>query len=333
MRKTPGYWYSDKRDVRYYFLAPLSWMFCLLVFIRRFFYRINILSSKSLPVPVIVAGNITVGGSGKTSLVIWMANLLKENGYKPGLVSRGYGGKAGQWPQRVTMDIDHMVVGDEAIMLASRTECPMAVGPDRVAAIQSLLECSDVDVIISDDGLQHYAMYRDVEIAVVNGERRFGNGRYLPAGPLREGVSRLQEVDMIVVNGQGEQREYPMSLCNLSAVNMRTNETRKLSEFTNRKVHAVAGIGYPAFFFNGLKKYQIDVVEHEFPDHYQYNLQDLRFEEGAIVMMTEKDAVKCMRFANKFFWYVPVNVTLGNDFGQHLLMLLEKAIKRKGMMR
>ena len=201
----------------------------------------------------------------------------------------------------------------------------MAVGPDRVMAIQSLIEHNDIDVIISDDGLQHYAMHRDIEIAVVNGKRRFGNGRCLPAGPLRERVSRLDEVDMIVVNGQSEHREYSMSVSNRLAVNMQTGETRILSEFANRKIHAIAGIGYPDRFFNGLRKYQIDVIEHEFPDHYQYCRQDLEFEDRGIVMMTEKDAVKCMRFANKFFWYVPINVTLANAFSRRFLMLLEKA--------
>lgn len=329
MGKTPGYWYEGKRDIRYYFLLPLSWVFCLLVFIRRLLYRVKILPSRSLPVPIIVVGNITVGGSGKTPLVIWMANLLRENGYKPGLVSRGYGGKATQLPRQVTMDSDCMVVGDEAVMLASRTKCPMAVAPDRVAAIQSLLAHNDADVIISDDGLQHYAMCRDIEVAVVNGERRFGNGQYLPAGPLRESISRLQEADMIVANGQGKHDEYPMSVSSHFAVNMHTGETRDLSEFAEQKVHAVAGIGCPDSFFNGLRKYRIDVVGHEFPDHYQYSRHDLQFEEEIAVMMTEKDAVKCPHFANKFFWYVPVNVTLGDNFSRRLLMLLEKAGENK----
>ena len=184
-------------------------------------------------------------------------------------------------------------------------------------------------MIISDDGLQHYAMHRDIEIAVVNGERRFGNGRCLPAGPLRERTTRLHEVDMIVVNGQGEPYEYTMFVGNRLAVNMQTGEIRNLSKFANREVHAVAGTGHPDRFFNGLKEYRIDVIRHEFPDHHQYSRQDLEFGDKAVVMMTDKDAVKCKRFADNFFWYVPVEVTLGNSFNQRLLMLLKKASANK----
>lgn len=329
MHKAPEYWYGSKRGIKYYFLIPFSWIFCLLVSVRRLLYRIKVLPSQSLPTPVIVIGNITVGGNGKTPLVIQVAELLKENRYKPGLVSRGYGGKATQWPQRVEADSDPEMVGDEAVMLVSRTGCPMTVGPDRVAAARSLIQNDDVDVIISDDGLQHYAMRRDIEIVVVHGERRFGNGWCLPAGPLRERISRLSEADIIVANGSGKPHEYSMFISHCFAVNMQTGETRSLSEFTCLKIHAIAGIGHPGSFFNRLKKYQLDIIEHEFPDHYQYSQQDFEFGDEATVMMTEKDATKCMYFANQFFWYVPINVTLENSFNQRLLALLENTIENQ----
>ena len=205
----------------------------------------------------------------------------------------------------------------------------MTVGPDRVAAVRSLTQNDDVDVIISDDGLQHYAMRRDIEIIVVHGERRFGNGWCLPAGPLRERVSRLNEADIIVANGSGKPHEYSMLISHCFAINMQTGETRLLSEFTCLKIHAIAGTGYPGSFFNGLKKCQLDIIEHEFPDHYQYSQQDFEFGDEATVIMTEKDAIKCMYFANQFFWYVPINVTLENSFSQRLLALLENTIENK----
>lgn len=328
MHETPGYWYGEKRGVKYYAIIPLSWLYCALVGIRRFLYRYKIFRSYPSPVPVIVVGNITAGGSGKTPLVIWMANFLKQQGYKPGLVSRGYGGKATHWPQQVRADSDHVVVGDEAVMLASRTECPMAVGPERPKVIDSLIEHYDIDVVISDDGLQHYAMRRDIEIAVINGERRFGNGQCLPAGPLRERPARLDEVDMIVVNGEGNRKEHPMSVTNRLAVNLQTGEARALSEFSGYTVHAFAGIGHPGRFFAGIKKCGVELIEHEFPDHHTYHEDELLFEDGLPVLMTEKDAVKCMRFKNRRLWCVPASVTLGNAFSQRLLMLLQKAQKK-----
>ncbi len=325
MRETPAYWYGEDRGAKYYLLIPVSWLFCAIVWIRRTLYSLKIFRSRKAKVPVIVIGNITVGGSGKTPLVIWLANFLKEQGYKPGLVSRGYGGQAKQWPQQVRHDSDYVAVGDEPVMLASRTECPMAVGPDRPQVIDSLLEHHDIDVIISDDGLQHYAMQRDIEVAVVNGERRYGNRQCLPAGPLRERISRLDKVDMVVVNGKGLRHEHPMTVSNRFAVNMLTKETKALSDFRSMKVHAVAGVGYPDRFFNSLREAGLDIEPHPFADHYRYEESDMTFDDKLPVMMTEKDAVKCVRFLNDNLWCVPASVTMGNAFGQRLLLLLEKA--------
>ena len=273
--------------------------------------------------PLVVVGNITAGGSGKTPLVMWLARFLQDKGYRPGIVSRGYGGTARSWPQQVRSDSDYVVVGDEAVMIAARTECPMAVGPDRVSVGQSLLQHHDINVILSDDGLQHYALKRDIEIAVVDGERRFGNGQCLPAGPLRERPARLSEVDMIVVNGIGERHEHSMTVSSQFAVNLKTSETLPLSSFFG-KVHAVAGVGNPERFFIELRNAGLHIEEHEFPDHYSYGESDVEFADEFPVLMTEKDAVKCVRFASNRLWCVPAKVELGNAFGQRLLMLLEK---------
>lgn len=325
MRATPAYWYSDQRGLPYYLLLPVSWLFCLLVLLRYQCYRFGLFRSQRSSVPVVVVGNITVGGTGKTPLVIWMANFLKDQGYRPGIISRGYGGSARSWPQQVRADSDFIVVGDEAVMIAARTECPMAVGPQRVEVAKLLVEHYEVDVIISDDGLQHYAMQRDIEVAVVDGERRFGNGQCLPAGPLRERPSRLDRVDMIVVNGEGERHEHPMSVGNQFAVNLVNGETRDLQQFKGSKVNVLAGVGHPARFFADLTEAGLDIEAHEFPDHYEYSEDDLAFNDGRAVLMTEKDAVKCVRFATQEHWCVPVSVKLGDAFGQRLLMLLEKA--------
>lgn len=325
IKATPAYWYGEHRGLKFFLLVPVSWFFCLLAWIRRSLFLLGPFSRFKAPVPVIIVGNITAGGSGKTPLVIWLARYLKDKGYQPGIVSRGYGGQAKIWPQQVRPDSDYVAVGDEAVMIAARTECPMAVGPDRPQVVQSLLEHHEIDVILSDDGLQHYALDRDIEIAVVNGERRFGNGYCLPAGPLRERPSRLDEVDIIVVNGEGERREHPMSVSNQVAVNMLTAETRSLSEFDSGGVHAVAGVGHPQRFFDSLRAAGLDIQTHEFPDHYQYSQTDLEYDDELPVLMTEKDAVKCMRFNNPGLWCVPASVELGNAFGQRVLMLLEKA--------
>jgi len=324
MKATPAYWYGEQRGLQFYLLIPVSWLVCLIAWFRRTLYRIGVLRSFRAPVPVIIVGNITAGGSGKTPLVIWLARFLKDKGYRPGIVSRGYGGAAKTWPQQVRGDSDYVAVGDEAVMIAARAECPMAVGPNRPQVVKSLLKHHDIDVILSDDGLQHYALQRDIEIAVVNGDRRFGNGYCLPAGPLREKPSRLDEVDIIVVNGEGERREHAMQVSNLFAVNMQTSETRKLSEFPVPRVHAVAGVGHPDRFFDGLRAAGLDIQTHEFPDHYRYEESDVEFGDGLSVLMTEKDAVKCVRFTSQQLWCVPASVELGNAFGQRVLMLLKK---------
>ncbi len=308
-------------------LRPLSWLFIFLSGVRRFLYRTGIKKQVALSVPVIVVGNLTVGGTGKTPLVIWIANYLKQAGFKPGIISRGYGGKAHYWPQQVRPDADPVMVGDEALVIARRTQCPMAVGPNRVAAGQALQQYADVDVIISDDGLQHYSLARNIEVLVIDGIRRFGNGLCLPAGPLRERVSRKETVDFIVTNGIAAQGEYAMVVRGNDLVNLKTEKAIPLSELKGKQVIAIAGIGNPDRFFNYLRSNGLRLETRAFSDHYNFTPDSLPFDNDETVIMTEKDAVKCRRFARDNWWYLPVDVKLTEKFG---LSLINKLGKRHG---
>ncbi|MET0102320.1 MAG: tetraacyldisaccharide 4'-kinase [Sedimenticola sp.] len=317
MKSIDSYW--DTINPVSIVLLPLSWLFCLLAWLRRLAYRMGLFGSKKLPLPVIVVGNITVGGAGKTPLVIWLADYLKGKGYRPGIVSRGYGGTSGQWPQRVEPESDPKMVGDEPVLIARRTGCPMWVGPDRVKAARALVEEGQCDIILSDDGMQHYALKRDIEIAVVDGRRQFGNGLCLPAGPLRERQSRLGSVDLVIANG-GELEGYPgMTLLPVSVAKVSDPRQRtELGSFRGSSVHAVAGIGSPARFFNTLRETDIEVIEHGFPDHHRYEAEDIAFDDELPVLMTEKDAVKCASFARKHHWYLEVDADPEEAFVERL---------------
>ncbi len=311
-------WYS--KNILTHVLRPLSWLFCGIVVVRRTLYSLKVLKSTRVNVPVIIVGNITVGGTGKTPLVIWIANFLKESGFTPGIVSRGYMGKAKSWPQQVRPDSDPVIVGDEAILISRQTGCPMAVGPDRVAASEALLKYSDCDILVSDDGLQHYALQRDIEVVVIDGERRFGNANCLPAGPLRETLSRLDKADFIVTNGIAGQGEFAMCYSGKVMVDINQPQNKlMLSEFKDRKVHAVSAIGNPQRFFGFLRRQGLDIIEHSFPDHYMYRHSDLEFNDDIPLLMTEKDAVKCQRFHMQNTWYLPVQVEMKKEFGLRLL--------------
>ncbi len=281
--------------------------------------------SYAVDVPVIVVGNISVGGTGKTPLVVWLVGLLQKAGYQPGIVLRGYGGKAERWPQQVRPDSDPLMVGDEPVMLAQRCACPIVAAPDRVAAANALLKYSNCDLIITDDGLQHYRLKRDIEIVVVDGERRFGNGHCLPAGPLREPQSRLDEVDFIIANGLARRGEFAMSLEPAGLKSLENDVfLQSIEDLAGQRVHALAGIGNPQRFFQLLRSRGLEVIEHSFPDHHDYQLQDLAFTDSLPILMTEKDAVKCRRFANQKMWYVPVNAYLPEPLALRLLQMLKK---------
>jgi tetraacyldisaccharide 4'-kinase len=218
-------------------------------------------------------------------------------------------------------------VGDEAVLIAGATHCPMAVGADRVAAARALIEHSDCDIILSDDGLQHYAMQRDIEIIVIDGVRRFGTGFLIPAGPLREPARRLQEADLVVINGLGSGQEHRMRMIPGEAHSLLDDSNiRRLSDFHGHAVHAVAGIGNSERFFQLLQQRGMQVQRHAFPDHYQYTSADIRFNDKKPVIMTEKDAVKCRHFATENNWYIPVTVQMSEDFCQRLDALLEDRV-------
>lgn len=305
-------------------LLPLSYLFCAIAWLRRRLFAWGWKSSYRAPVPVIIVGNISVGGTGKTPFVIWLAQTLREQGYRPGIISRGYGGQAESWPQPVTADSDPRLVGDEPVLIAQHSGCPMQVGPKRQASIERLLAEHDCDLIISDDGLQHYALQRDIEIVLVDGARGFGNQRCLPAGPLREPVRRLREVDF-VVSKNDPQAEIAMRfpLTDLCAVN-NPQQRLALSELHGQRVHALAGVGNPESFFQILRAQGLEVIPHRFADHHAYQASDILFADDLPVLMTEKDAIKCRAFAQARHWFLPIQAQLPEGFKDALLARLRQ---------
>jgi tetraacyldisaccharide 4'-kinase len=316
-----AHWY--RKTIVSLVLLPVSWFYLSLVALRRALYRAGLIRATRVPVPVIVVGNITVGGTGKTPLVLWLAQYLQAQGYKPGIVSRGYGGRASAYPAYATAHSDPAEVGDEPLLLARHCACPVMVGPKRALAAHKLVDEHHCDVIISDDGLQHYAMARDIEIAVIDGWRRFGNGYCLPAGPLRESPARLRTVHVRVTNGTPRAGELGMHLravCFKSVI--APENERELGSFAGQRVHGLAGIGNPEQFFRQLHELNIEVVEHAFADHYRYRRQDIEFGDAAPVIMTEKDAVKCARFADQRHWYLVVTADPDPALAGEVLRLL-----------
>jgi tetraacyldisaccharide 4'-kinase len=314
------HWY--RRGAIAWLLWPASLLFGLVVLLRRLLYLARVLKSVHPGIPVIVVGNLTVGGTGKTPLVIWLAEFLKANGWSPAIVSRGYGGTAGE-PRAATVASEAGEVGDEPILLARRSGCPVWVGADRMRVAAALRrEEPKVDVLVLDDGLQHYRLRRDLEIAVV-GPRGLGNGFLLPAGPLREPRFRLRTVDAVVAHG-ATVKGYVMHLEGDTAHRMTdARERQPLKAFAGQKVHAVAGIGDPQRFFAALGKAGLEVVPHPFPDHHPFVARDLDFGDEAPVLMTEKDAVKLRRTPRANWWVLPVAAKPDPAFGRWLLGRLD----------
>ena len=306
-------WYGEHRlSVA---LAPIAMLVGAYAQARRFSYRLGLLPQFTSPVPVIVVGNIAVGGTGKTPLTISLVNHLLASGYRPGIACRGYRGQAKIWPQQVRADSDPLMVGDEPVVLARRTGCPVAAAPRRASAVEALVAVHQCDVIVCDDGLQHLNLARDIEIAVIDGVRRHGNGRCLPAGPLREPRSRLRTVDFVVSTGEAHSGEFAMNLLAGDAYNLRHPDLHQvLAAFRYQPVHAVCGIGNPQRFFNQLRDSGLDVIEHALPDHHLFTATDIQFDDDLSVLMTEKDAVKCTRFADVQHWCVPVEAELSDTF-------------------
>lgn len=325
MKSLPHYW--DSINPLSILLLPVSGLFCLLAKLRALFYKKGWLASYRAPLPVIVVGNINVGGTGKTPLIIELVKQLQARGHKPGVISRGYGGNASSWPQQVTAESTAQQVGDEPVLIFQRSGCPMVVGPDRRADIEQLLQLADCDVILSDDGLQHYALQRDLEIAVIDAQRQLGNGFCLPSGPLRETAARLLTVDLVLLNGgDSSQCSFKLAAGICTPVGKTDLPSRDLSEFKNCRVHAIAGIGHPQRFFSMLQENGIEVIPHAFADHYVYQLDDLQFADELPVLMTEKDAVKCSQFALSRHWSVPVSAELSTTAQQQLDQLLNSLL-------
>jgi tetraacyldisaccharide 4'-kinase len=326
----PRLWFRQRLSPMLLPLLPLSWLFRGIVAIRRLLYRRKILSSVALPVPVIVVGNLTVGGSGKTPLTLWLAQNLRERGWHPGIISRGYGGEGGELDaiRPVVPTSEASVVGDEPLLLARRSGVPVFVGRDRVAAGNALLAAHpECDVLVSDDGLQHYRLERCVEVAVFD-RRGTGNGQLLPAGPLREPMRRLSEVTAVVLNG-GAAKTNTASLADAAGVprfSMRligqrfialsdSQKTCSAEDLKGKSLHALAGIGDPSRFFSQLSGLGLEFSPHPFPDHQAYSAEDLSFARDGVLLMTEKDAVKCSGLALPEAWeawVLPVEARIDN---------------------
>jgi len=308
-------------------LQPLGWLYGGLVALRRRAYASGWARSAGAGRPVVVVGNLTVGGTGKTPLTLWLARALRAAGLRVGIVARGYGSRNGGAPRRVALGSRWQEVGDEPLILARRSACPTVVGTDRLAAAR-VLAADDVDVILADDGLQHLRLARDCEIVVIDGARGIGNGRLLPAGPLREPAARLRQVDAVVVNGVMTRGSLApllpgvvlgMQLEATEVVSLDERSRQPLASFTGQRVHAVAGIGNPQRFFAELRAHDLEVIEHAFPDHHPVTAAQVAFADALPVLMTEKDAVKFRSSANPRLWYVPVTAQLTAHDAQELL--------------
>jgi tetraacyldisaccharide 4'-kinase len=312
-----------------WWLKPLSALYGGVSGVRRFAYRRRLIPAAPLPCPVIVVGNLTAGGTGKTPLVCWLVEQLTQSGYRPGVVTRGYGG-ASRKPRLILPTDRADLVGDEAVLLGRRSRAPVATGRDRPSAARLLINAG-CDVIVSDDGLQHYALARDAEIIVIDGDRRFGNGRLLPAGPLRETPVRMRGADAVVINGGNGEGEVAlrMRLLATSAVSMKYGTVKPLREFSGQRLHAIAAIGNPQRFFATLRAVGIDPIEHPLPDHAPLKLDDISFADDLPVLMTEKDAVKCSEIAGPDHWHVPVNVAFAAGDSEKLRAVVLAAIKRR----
>ncbi|NCH58797.1 tetraacyldisaccharide 4'-kinase [Cronobacter dublinensis] len=302
-------------------LLPLSWLYGLVSGAIRLSYRLGLRKAWRAPVPVVVVGNLTAGGNGKTPVVVWLVEQLQQRGVRAGVVSRGYGGKAAHYPLVLDDTTTPAQAGDEPVLIYQRTGAPVAVSANRAQAVQALLQSASPQIIITDDGLQHYALARDKEIVVVDGVRRFGNGWWLPAGPMRERASRLKTVDAVITNGaEPRSGEIAMQLTPGLVVNLRSGEKRPVESLSN--VVAMAGIGHPPRFFATLEKCGLTPVKTvSLADHQALREADVLalLSDGQTLIMTEKDAVKCRAFAHDDWWYLPVEAVLSQPQADQLL--------------
>ena len=327
-------WYSRKGPV---WLAPLSTLYGFLMALRSVLYRLGLRHRIKVGVPVVVVGNLTVGGTGKTPLVAWLSTHLSAVGMRVAVVSRGYGGRA-RGVTRVTVHSRPSEVGDEPLLLARRAQATVFIGRDRVAAAKAAV-ADGADIVLCDDGLQHLALSRNCEIVVIDGQRGFGNGCQLPRGPLRESPRRLRRVNAVVVNGALTAPDFqlPGFLSRTAfTMHMRPGDARpvagagsmrSLASFRGTGVHAVAAIGNPRRFFDMLREAGLTIYEHPMPDHHAFKSGDLDFGDSLPVLMTEKDAVKCAAFADQRCWYVPVTAEFAESEARELIDLILARVK------
>lgn len=322
-------WYGTEQPG--WALLILSKIFSKLAALRRRLYKLGLLKSHKLSAPVIVIGNITAGGGGKTPMVIWLVNYLKEKGYKPGIVSRGHGGKRKVEPMFVTAHADAQASGDEPLLMAQHTGVPVMVGKSRVKAAQALIKQYKVNIIVSDDGMQHYAMHRDAEIVMLDAAWQTGNQQFIPAGPLREPLSRLEQVDMTIYKGIVEgKHHFRYQIDRIYRLN-KASEAQDIESFRGKKIHAIAGIANPNSFFSLLAENGLAVVKHPLPDHHQIQATELEqyTEPNSVFMMTEKDAVKCIDLKLDNIWVVRLKISLHKDSVQAIDQLIKKATDKK----
>jgi tetraacyldisaccharide 4'-kinase len=332
-------WYGRPSSLPVLLLTPLSWLFHAGVSLRRLAYRLGLLRSERVSRPVIVVGNLSVGGTGKTPFTLWLAAQLRAKGHVPGIVLRGYGGSSTTWPRDVGPYSDARDVGDEAVLLAVESGGIVVAGPDRVAAARRAIE-RGATVVLCDDGLQHYRLARDCEFAVVDALRGLGNGRLLPAGPLREPAGRLSKVDAVVLRAPAPASAVPVtsrviagtaSKASFAVVpttvrSLSSGEERRLAAFAGQSVHAVAGIGYPEGFFATLRAEGLLVIPHPLPDHATISPATLAFGDSLPVLMTGKDAVKCRGSSDPRLWVVAARAEVEPVQAAALLAIVEARI-------
>jgi len=333
-------WYGGARGG--WILLPLSALYAAVIAVRRWAYSSGLKKSYRVGKPVVIVGNLTVGGTGKTPLVVWLAQQLQSRGLKVAIVSRGYGSQGGLPREVSSTSANWREVGDEPVLIARRSACRVFVSADRVAAAREAVK-SGADIVVSDDGLQHLRLARDTEIVVIDGARGLGNGRQLPAGPLRESAHRLGAVDLAVINGNTvaadvatmtfstDRGPLGMQLLATHVVPVRAlraggdSGVESLDTFRGRRVHAVAGIGNPERFFKMLRTREIDAIEHAFPDHHPFAASELSFADDLPILMTEKDAVRCESFANDRMKFIPVSAELSESDARRLLETIDYA--------
>ncbi|KZX60228.1 tetraacyldisaccharide 4'-kinase [Halioglobus sp. HI00S01] len=317
-------WYRGA--VWLWLLRPLEWLYRILTALRRGAYGRGLIRAYRCDRPLVIVGNITVGGTGKTPVVIALVEALKQRGLRPGVVSRGYGATAhiSAFPHQVSLSSNASDCGDEPLLIYRRTGVPVVVAPRRAEAIKALLANADIDVVISDDGLQHYAMARDLEIAVIDAERGLGNGFCLPAGPLREPQSRLKTVDRVIYRG-GDVSDSSVTYQPQCWVNVSSGAMRPLDSFVDAAtLAAIAGIGQPQQFFDTLTDLSIAAAQTVFPDHHDYSAEDFASLEGQTVLMTEKDAVKCASLAGDDAWFLRIDAVLPQSLIERVAELAQR---------